>query len=284
MKTVKKKVKKLVPLKRGRYRKAGTNKVLKTVIVREDVVTNKLLKSAPLQIDHSSKMSPVKHQGNLGTCVSFAAASMKEYQEKIEHDKEVVAGKNYRRDKEYNYSEQWLYWNCKKIDGIPDSEGTYIRTVMRVLKNIGVPTEKAWPYTDDPINIGKPKSWSDMVARWATIGSYWGISNLTEMKAALIDGPVLIGVPVFIEWAKPVGGIVNYPANPSKRYGGHAICVVGYDDNKQMIKFKNSWSKFWGDRGYGYLPYRYINDFLWSAWAARDISVTRDMLKGTKEL
>lgn len=35
----------------------------------------------------------------------------------------------------------------------------------------------------------------------------------------------------------------------------------------------------WGDAGYGYLSYDYINKYLWSCWAARDISVTKEMLK-----
>jgi hypothetical protein len=284
IKTIKVKVLKPKPLKRGCFRKHGYKIPLEEVTVAIDVATPKLLSSSPFQIDHSKNMSLVKDQKNLGTCVAFSAAALKECQEKEEHDREVVSGKEYNRDKEYDYSEQWIYWNCKKIDGFSGSEGTTIRDAMKVLKNIGVPTEQAWPYTDDPVNIGKPASWANMIARWATIGSYWNVSNLTELKAALVEGPVIIGVPVFAEWWEPPGGVVNYPSNPSLMYGGHAICAVGYDESKHLVKFKNSWSTYWGEQGYGYLSYRYIEDFLWSGWAARDISVTRDMLKGTREL
>jgi hypothetical protein len=61
-------------------------------------------------------------------------------------------------------------------------------------------------------------------------------------------------------------------------------CAVGYDDNKKLVKFKNSWGKGWGDNGYGYIPYSYINDFLWDAWTCADLQVTREMLKETKSL
>ena len=284
MKIAKRKVQKYVSLDRGCYRKANFGKVLKTVTIYEDVPTDALFSALPFSIDHSVSMSSVKDQGERGTCVSFAGAAMKEYQEKEEHEREVKEGKQYNKDgKTYDYSEQWLYQNCKKIDGLPGVEGTYIRAVMKVLHKIGVPTEDAWPYTDNGVDVGKPKFWASLIARWAVIGSYWRVSNLIELKTALVDGPVVIGGPVFLEWANPSKGIIGYPSDPSKQYGSHAVCAVGYDDEKQLIKFKNSWSKYWGDRGYGYLSYKNIEDFGWYGWAARDISVTKEMLKGKTE-
>ena len=79
-------------------------------------------------------------------------------------------------------------------------------------------------------------------------------------------------------------GIVPYPSQPNNCYGGHAICATGFNDDKKLIKFKNSWGKGWGQNGYGYISYDYINDFMWDAWTCNDISVTRDMLKETKSL
>jgi len=280
LKAVKKKVKKYVKPERGKYRKPHLKKSLETVDVVEYVPTESFILNSPSFVDHSANMSSVKNQGDRGTCVGFAACALKECQEKVEHDREVSQGKVYGAGgKTYDYSEQWLYWYCKQIDEY-EGEGTYIRAAMKVLNKRGVPLEDAWPYTDDPINIGEPKNWAGLIARWAMIGSYWSIDNLTELKTALIDSPCLIGIPIFREWANPPHGKIDYPANPNESYGGHAVCVVGYDDNKQLIKFKNSWTKYWGDLGYGYLPYRYIRDFLWSGWAARDIVVTKDMLDG----
>ena len=282
-KTVKRKVKKITRLPGGIYRKAGCDKVVKTVTISEEVPT-KLLRNIPSQVDHSTNMSRVKDQGRLGSCVGFAAVAMKECQEQQEHKSEVLAGKkDHRKGKIYDYSEQWVYRNCKKIDGY-NGQGTYLRCAMKVLKNIGVPTEKGWPYTDDDINIGEPKGWANLVSRWAIIDSYWSISSLLELKVALVDSPVMIGVPVFEEWRNPPNGVISYPRNPDRVLGGHAICAVAFSDKSQLVKFKNSWGSSWGESGYGYLSYSYINDFLWSAWVAKDISVTRDMLKGTREL
>jgi C1A family cysteine protease len=74
-------------------------------------------------------------------------------------------------------------------------------------------------------------------------------------------------------------GNIPYPNNPSEIFGGHAVCAVGYSDESKKIKFKNSWGADWGKAGYGFVSYRYINDFLWDAWSCKDLSVTRKILK-----
>jgi len=243
--------------------------------------------SVPLGIDYTSGMSSVKNQGGLGSCVAFATAAMKEWQEKKEHKLEVKEGKkDTRKDKGYNYSEAWIYWNCKKIDAWPNAEGTSIRDAMKVLHKIGVPTEKAWPYSDDKLNIGEPKRWASLVARWAQIGEYYRVDYAEDAKIALAqDGPFVMGIPCFYDFFFVKGdGTVPDPADGEKNYGGHAVCVVGYDDNRKLLKFKNSWSKFWGQGGYGYISYDYFDKYSWGSWACKDISVTREMLKGDRIL
>ena len=244
----------------------------------------KRLSALPPSIDRTQEMSPVKDQGYLGSCVGFAVTAMKEWQEQHEHEEEVAEGKrDTRKGKAYDLSESWVYWNAKKIDSWPNEEGTSIRYAMKVLNKIGVPTEKAWPYDD--VDFGKPKRWANMVARWALIDTYWRISTLEELKMALTDGPVPIGIPCFYElFFVGSDGMIPYPDNPDNVYGGHAVCAVGFDDKTQLVKFKNSWGESWGDHGYGYISYDYVRNFLWDAWVSKDLSVTREMLKGERTL
>ena len=61
------------------------------------------------------------------------------------------------------------------------------------------------------------------------------------------------------------------PQKNENTLGGHAICAVGYDDKKQLIKFKNSWSTQWGNKGYGFLPYAYIERYMLDAWSSVDM-------------
>ena len=66
-------------------------------------------------------------------------------------------------------------------------------------------------------------------------------------------------------------GVVPMPRSGEKPLGGHAICPVGYNDAKKIVKFKNSWSSGWGEKGYGYLPYAYIEKYMMDAWSSVDI-------------
>jgi C1A family cysteine protease len=233
----------------------------------------------PIKIDWTSKMSPVKNQGNLGSCVGFAVTAMKEFQEQVEHEKEVAEGKKYKREQDhYDLSEAWVYWNSKKIDPWPDQQGTSIRCAMQVLHKIGIPCERAYPYSDE--YKGEPESWAKLIAKWGLIDSYWRCSNTDDLKLALIDGPVVIGIGCFREIFFPSEtGNIPYPNNINECFGGHAVCAVGYNETSRKIKFKNSWGSQWGKGGYGFVSYRYIENFMWDAWAAKDLSVTRKILK-----
>jgi len=232
-------------------------------------------------IDYTSEMSPVKNQGSLGSCVGFAVVAMKEWQEQQEHLEELMEGKKYKRAaKHYDLSEQWMYYKCKEIDYWPGEEGTSIRFAMQILNRVGVPCEKAWPYNDS--YVGKPKRWANLVSKWALGGEYIRMSSPEDIINSLgTNGPLAIGVAVFLEmFYATSNGIVNYPSDPNQMYGGHAICLVGWNPETRMFKFKNSWGTSWGQSGYGYLSYDYIRDFCWDAWEIKDLSVTKEMLKG----
>lgn len=212
----------------------------------------------PAKVDHTREMSPVRDQGDEGTCVGFASTvGMKEYQENKDYNKIV------------NLSPRFLYNECKKIDGIP-GDGTTIRTAMKVLKKWGVCQEKYWPYK--PHQLDKPRSGAKDDARKFTVFTYARVLNLDELRMNLAQkGPGVIGVQVFKGMMDAKKGLVPMPKKGESSIGGHAICPVGYDDQKALMKFKNSWSESWGDKGYGYLPYEYIKKYMMDAWSSVDI-------------
>ncbi|NKB33132.1 MAG: hypothetical protein GKR91_08545 [Pseudomonadales bacterium] len=100
------------------------------------------------------------------------------------------------------------------------------------------------------------------------IGSYYPLRNNNERRLNLARvGPFVIGVPVFQNW-NTIGNDGAIPNPGGAQRGGHAMLVVGYDDVKRQFKVQNSWDKTWGDRGYGYIPYDWMENYSWSSWAA----------------
>jgi C1A family cysteine protease len=235
-----------------------------------------------LSVDYTSEMSLVKDQGRKGSCVGFAVVAMKEWQEQKEHIDEMLKGKKYKRKaKHYDLSEQWLYHKTKEIDDWPNQDGTSIRHALKILQKMGVPPEKAWPYSER--TLGSPKRWAKMIALWTMCGIYYRLDGIPQIEWTLKNiGPCLVGFGCYEEiFYVGDDGYVPYPANPEVLYGGHAVCLVGYDSKKKLVKFKNSWGKNWGEKGYGYFSYDYVNNFVWDAWAVKDINVTKEMLKKT---
>ena len=61
-------------------------------------------------------------------------------------------------------------------------------------------------------------------------------------------------------------GVIQMPRAKEQVLGGHAIVIVGYDDEQKRVKFVNSWGAGWGDHGFGYLPYDYVTKYMSDAW------------------
>ena len=54
-----------------------------------------------------------------------------------------------------------------------------------------------------------------------------------------------------------------YPNTAREQYlGGHAVCLVGYNDNLAGGRFiaRNSWGTSWAASGYFYMPYAVIQN------------------------
>lgn len=218
----------------------------------------------PLRATFPSKFSlesgfvtPIHNQGKFGTCVGHAAAAVKEWQEARNYPSRIM-----------ELSPLFVYEECKKRDGIPDQEGTYPRTAMAVLKDLGICKESSFPYSllQDAKQLPRPSESAYSEAKEFVVGAYARIQTLEEIKQAIMrDGPVLAGIIVFENFLDPEpGGFIPMPGS-YRSIGGHAITVVGWDDElthkglKGFLRARNSWGADWGDRGYCWIPYDFFH-------------------------
>ena len=88
-----------------------------------------------------------------------------------------------------------------------------------------------------------------------------GLVTRTVKKSLAEGKPVIIGMNTpdsFFE----VKDAWNPKEDPDRYYGGHALCVVGYDDEKGAFEVLNSWGRKWGNGGYIWIPYNVFVDFV----------------------
>lgn len=170
-----------------------------------------------------------------------------------------------------NFSERYIYERAKQRDGVPfPHEGTTIRAAMEVLLKLGVCKEGCWRYV--PNVTMRPCTLADVRALPNRIASYVAIEDVLAMKQALVsNGPFVIGIDCYASFDHGNKGHIPMPNPGENLEGAHAICIVGYDDDTNEFKFKNSWGKMWGDWGYGYLSYNYMSQYSFDGWLAADL-------------
>ncbi|MFE2578854.1 hypothetical protein [Streptomyces sp. NPDC059378] len=100
--------------------------------------------------------------------------------------------------------------------------------------------------------------------RRGLVGHYRHATSATAVASLLQTGGLLLGVPWFKAWFEPdpSGFIDGADWESSPLVGGHEIFVIGLEQVVQdhacrvephstVIRFRNSWSRSWGDDGDG---------------------------------
>jgi C1A family cysteine protease len=212
-------------------------------------------------VDYSSEMVPIRDQGSEGSSVGFAVADALAYQIYKKTGKQALI------------SARYIYYLARKSAGTASTDsGAFIKDAITPLARYGAVAEQVWPYKGGEFAAEPPKEVEQ--AEKYRAGSVQKLKSLDDMKAALQKyGPVVAGIAlyngVFSEEAAKTGNISD-PSPNDLPVGGQAVCIVGYNDQKKMIKFRNSWGPKWGDKGYGYISYNYFQKFSDDNWAVID--------------
>lgn len=164
-------------------------------------------------------------------------------------------------------SRLFIYYNERKmINQTNRDNGAYIKDGTKSLKDNGSCVEGLYPFDMKNLYCTPPSYCYDEALSHTTNSFEVDSSDyINQFKLALSNGiPIVVGVMVYDsfkseETAKT--GIVKLPNTKSEKLlGGHAICIIGYDDEHKHFIFQNSYSTTWGDKGYGYIPYDYLGD------------------------
>jgi hypothetical protein len=158
-------------------------------------------------------------------------------------------------------SRLFTYYMSRKIGNRLKSKGAELGHTLESMKMYGIPMESVWPLRHHMENREPPISVM-MEAEHYKIVSYES-TNTELFKQNLLSGkPIIIGLHTgrkFWNLKGPVATQEYEPINISnnRHSRGHAVTVVGYDDNIRGGSWiiANSLGLPWGDRGLGALPY-----------------------------
>jgi len=169
------------------------------------------------------------------------------------------------------HTEKWdpsltfTYYNQIRTYKPIEDAGSDIETALKMVKKYGVCSSKVWP-NDEPFDKKPSEEAYENGLHGKEIKKWYEVKSLEQIKQAIYRGyPVVISV----EWAfKEYDGnfVMNTPTKQEafESESCHAIVIVGYDDEKNLFEFRNSWSEQWGNNGYAYFTYRAVkNCALW---------------------
>lgn len=230
----------------------------------DDNTKNPLPESANLQ-----RFAPaVGNQGEQGSCVAWSSA----YGARTI----LEAAKTGNPGEQLKFSPAFLY-NQIGLDGC---QGSYIVRAMEYMTQQGAVAYDKFPYTDQDCSRQPDQS----LIREAQAHRMRGFNRLTPgdrndavdlraIKENLSQGaPVVIGMMVGQSFMQDMMGKDVWDPAPGDDqmmgFGGHAMCVVGYDDRQYGGAFliMNSWGPEWGRNGFAWVRYNHFKYFVREAY------------------
>jgi len=199
----------------------------------------------PLSIDWSSQDSQAKNQATCGACWAFAAVALVEN----------LSGQQ-------DLAEQEIV-SC----AAGDCNGGWYGDALKYVHDKGLSPENCYPYqatNGDCENVCENPEYLVQVENYDYYG-HWGVptsSTVNDLKSLLQTGAVCVSmlVPADGSFDGYSGGIYDYEGGTISSDRGHAVLVVGYDDNDACFKAKNSWGDSWGENGYFRIAYDDVTD------------------------
>jgi C1A family cysteine protease len=168
-------------------------------------------------------------------------------------------------------SSPFLHYVTRRLAG-GGQEGGELRSTLKALARFGVPPARYWPDEREP---AQPDAFLFSLGREFSATCYvrldrpeaTGEKTLRSAKHFLAAGfAVAFGTALPSSLGQEPD--IAFPTHFDTILGGHALVAVGYDDDRRIrsskgaLLVRNCWGTDWGEGGYGWLPYRFVQERL----------------------
>jgi hypothetical protein len=238
----------------------------------DDSTKNPLPEAVNLQ-----KFAPgVGDQGHQGSCVAWSSA----------YGARTIAeaARTGEDPNSLKYSPSFLYNQI----GLQNCDGSYIERAMEFMTRSGSVPYADFPYSDQDCSKQPDQHLLEEARQHRmrgfnrlTPGDRNNVIDLHAIKENLSQGaPVVIGMMVGGSYMNSMmGQDVWNPTGDDRSlmgFGGHAQCVVGYDDRKYGGAFliMNSWGPSWGNNGFAWVRYPDFRYFVREAYGLEPMERT----------
>jgi len=182
-------------------------------------------------------LTPVKDQGDCGSCWAFSAT------EQIETDVAMSTGHL------YTLSPQQIV-SCDKTDAGCDGGNT--ETAYDYVATKGLEPESAYPYTSGDTGKDGSCRYSGSKTQ-VTIQSYKTVSSRKSSEGKMLtqiqSSPISVCVDAS-KWQTYRSGVLGARCGTTL---DHCVQAVGYNAEKNYWIVRNSWNTDWGQNGYIYV-------------------------------
>lgn len=222
--------------------------------------------TVPKVIDHRSLggrnyVTPVKDQGDCGSCVAFGALATVESTHARAANQSPAA---------LDLSEAHLFFCLAEGEGRSCDNGWWPSRAYVHLKGGGVVDETCYPYRVPSDHCGG--LCKESARRMTRIASATRLSTRDQMREWLAEkGPLSACFEVYEDFFYYRAGV--YEHTHGSLAGGHCVSIIGYDDNDSCWICKNSWGEGWGDDGFFRIRYGQCRIEAWETHGVSGVTV-----------
>jgi C1A family cysteine protease len=195
------------------------------------------------KVDLRKNCPKIYNQGELGSCTANALACGIQYDEMKQKLENNVP------------SRLFIYYNERDMEGnVNNDTGASLRDGVKTINKIGYCNETQWPYDIEKFSEKPSGECYDYARKHKSLIYKRVQQDETHIKSVLNIGfPIVFGISVYESFESQTvskTGVIPLPETSERMLGGHAIVLVGYDEEKRLFTFRNSWGEDWGENGY----------------------------------